>query len=51
MKKQVFLIPIDFTDVTENALKYALRMSNPNDEIVLLHIEGCLLYTSPSPRD
>ena len=40
MKKQVFLIPIDFTDVTENALKYALRMSNPNDEIVLLHIEG-----------
>ncbi len=40
MKKQVFLIPVDFTDVTENAIKYALRMSTTEDEIVLLHIEG-----------
>lgn len=41
MQKQTYLVPIDFTDVTENALNYAIEMSNDSDnEIILLHIEG-----------
>lgn len=40
MNNKVLVIPIDFSDITENALKYALKMSNSDDKLILLHIEG-----------
>lgn len=39
MKKQRLIIPIDFTNSTENALIYAKNMaSNSNDDLVLFHV-------------
>ena len=32
-------------------LKYLEKISNPTDDVIQFESQGCLLYTSPSPRD
>lgn len=39
METQKYLVPLDFTDVTINALHYGLQMAHENgDQLILLHI-------------
>lgn len=37
-KKNVIVVPFDFTSTTENALQYALNITDPIDQVILLHI-------------
>lgn len=37
-KKNVIVVPFDFTPTTEKALQYALNITEPIDQVILLHI-------------
>ena len=41
-----YLIPIDFSEIALNALKYALQMTQPDDEITVIHVWQALLNTN-----
>ena len=41
----------DFTKILEKAKELENKMKASQEKIKNISVEGCLLYTSPSPRD
>ena len=41
----------DFTKILDKAKELEAKMKESQEKIKEIRAEGCLLYTSPSPRD